>query len=340
MEYQEIIKNLNAEIYSPVYFLQGEEPFFIDNVIQHIESRVLDESQKSFNQYVFYGRETDMPTIINTARKFPMMGERQVVIIKEAQELRGFKIQDMQSLLLQYLKDPVPSTILVFGYKYKSIDKRTKLGKDLEKLTDFMDSKRIYDNQVPGWIESYCKARGVSLSQKAIMMLADHIGNNLQRLSNEIEKLLLNVKEGTEIDEKAVHKYVGISKEYNVFELQDAIGTKNMVKANKIVRYFAANPGNHPMVLIVGNLFSYFTKLLLVHSAGTSDKNAISRIIGVPAFFATQYLNAANRYSKQQVERNIQYISEMDLMSKGVGYNTSKDRESGLLTELVFKLMN
>ena len=226
MDYAEIMKSITAGQYAPVYFLQGDEPFFIDNIIDHIERNALDDAQKSFNQYVLYGKEIDFPQVITTARKFPMMGEKQVVIIKEAQELRGWTKDTNQSLVMQYLDNPVPSTILVFGYKYKSLDKRTKIGKALEKKAIFLNSKRIYDNQVPGWIQSYARARQVSIEQRAVMLLAENIGNNLQRLSNEIEKLLLNVKDGQSIDEQAVHRYVGISKEYNIFELQSALSSK------------------------------------------------------------------------------------------------------------------
>ena len=338
MDYAEIMKAVSAGQYAPVYFLQGDEPFFIDNIIEHIEKNALDESQKTFNQYVLYGKEVDFPQVITTARKFPMMGDKQVVIVKEAQELRGWNKDTNQSLLMQYLENPVPSTILLFGYKYKSIDKRTKVGKALEKQTVFLHSKRIYDNQVPGWIQSYARARQVSIDQRAVMLLAENIGNNLRRLSNEIEKLLLNVEEGKPIDEKAVHKYVGISKEYNIFELQTALSQRNRLKAQKIVRYFASNPGNNPMVLTIFNLFSYFSKLLLIHHSPQKDKNTIARVIGVHPFFAEEYIQAIKYYPLPVVIRNISFIRDADLASKGVGQLVPDDGD--LLKELVFKLMS
>ncbi|MFY0686310.1 MAG: DNA polymerase III subunit delta [Cyclobacteriaceae bacterium] len=339
-EYVEIVQDIQKSKYAPVYFLQGEEPFFIDNIVGHIEGNALDEAQKSFNQYVFYGKEVDFPTVLSTARKFPMMGERQVVIVKEAQELKGWNKEENQKLLTGYLDNPVPSTILVFAHKYKVLDNRTKIAKALVSKSIFLNSKKIYDNQIPGWIQSYAKARNAAVSQKAVMLLSENIGNNLQRLSNEIEKLLLNCKEGQEIDDKAVHRFVGISKDFNVFELQNALTAGNFAKALKITNYFAANPSNHPLVLTIFNLFSYFSKLLLVHQSPQKDKNSIARAIGVNPFFANEYLAASNRYSLPVVLRNIKFIQEADLNSKGVGFNMSKDKEVELLKELIFKLMH
>ncbi len=281
-----------------------------------------------------------MSTVINTARKYPMMGERQVVIVKEAQELKGWNVADVQQQLTNYLQNPVPSTILVFGYKYKSLDKRTKLAKEIQSASEFLQSSKIYDNQIPGWIQSYAEARGVKLTQKAIMMLSENIGNNLQRLSNEIEKLLVNVKPGQEIDDVAIHKFVGISKDYNVFELQHAIATGSFAKALKIVNYFGANPNSHPIILTIANLFNYFSKLLLIHDSGSTDKNTVSRVIGVPPFYASEYLAASNRYPREKVVANILLLAETDLRSKGIGYNTGKDKEAGLLKELIYRIIH
>ncbi len=294
--------------------------------------------KKSFNQHVLYGKEVDFAQVLTTAKQFPMMGDRQVVIVKEAQEMKGWTKETNQSLLSEYLNNPLASTILVFSYKYKSLDKRTKIGKEIEKHAVVLRSKRIYDNQVPEWIHSYARARNVSLTSKAVALLSENIGNNLQRLSNEIEKLLLNVPEGQSVDDLAVHKYVGISKEYNIFELQTALSTGNQQKAHKIVRYFASNPGNHPMVLTIYNLFSYFNKLLLAHKAPSKDKQSIAKAIGVHPFFAEEYLRALNIYSLPVVLRNIQFLRDADLASKGV--NQLVPAESDLLKELIHKLMN
>jgi len=338
MDYAEIIKNLGSGNYAPIYFLQGDEPFFIDNIVEYIEKNALDETQKSFNQHVLYGKEVELHKVLTTAKQFPMMGERQVVIVKEAQEMKGWTKELNQTLFFDYMESPLASTILVFAYKYKSIDKRTKLGKALEKKSVFLHSKKIYDNQVPAWIMNYTKSRGVQISNKAVMLLSENIGNNLQRLSNEIEKLLLNLKADDPIDEHAIHRFIGISKEYNIVELQTALSTANQKKAQQIVKFFASNPSNHPMVLTIFNLFSYFNKLLLAHQSPQKDKNTIAKVIGVHPFFAEEYVRALQHYPLPKVLRNIQFIHQADLSSKGV--NQLVPSEGDLLKELIYKLMN
>lgn len=337
-EYPEIIKNIQQGNFAPVYFLQGEETFFIDNIIDNIESGALDETQKSFNQVVLYGKETTLTDVIGTARRYPMMGERQVVIVKEAQEMRDWGKEDKQSLVLNYLENPLASTILVFGYKYKSLDKRTKLGKSMDKYSVFLNSKKLYDDKIPGWIKSYCQASHVKIDDAAVMMLSENIGNNLQRLANEIEKLLLNCKKGESISSQMVQRYVGISKDYNIFELQKALGTLNKLKAHKIVDYFASNPSNNPLVLTIYSLFTYFSKLLLIHQTDNKSDNAIASVIGVNSFFAREYIQAAKNYPLGKVVQNIKHLQDADLQSKGIGYATKK--EGPVLTELVYKLMN
>lgn len=338
MEYREIISQISAGQFSPVYFLQGEETFFIDNIISNIENKALDDTQKSFNQLILYGRDTNLTEIVGAARRYPMMGERQVVIVKEAQELRDWAKSDAQTLLSGYLENPLTSTLLVFGHKYKVLDKRTKLGKLLESKTTFLHAKKIYDNKVPEWIMSYTQAHQVKIEQPAVMMLAENIGNNLQRLANEIEKLLLNLNGGDVITSQMVQRYVGISKDYNIFELQKALSTQNKIKAFKIVKYFAANPGNNPLVLTIYSLFSYFTKLLMIHKSGSASERQLAQLIGVNPFFVKEYLIAKRHYPLPKVIRNLTYLQEADLQSKGIGYATKK--EDAVLTELVYKLMN
>lgn len=337
-EYGDIIKDIKKGTFAPVYFLQGEEPFFIDDIIRSIEEKALDETQKSFNQYVLYGKEASFSDILNVARKYPMMGERQVVIVKEAQEMKDWRKEEAQNLLITYLENPLPTTILVMGYKYKSLDRRTRLSKVLEKNTVFLLTKKIYDDKVPVWVTSYARLAEANISDKAVMILTENIGNNLQRLVNEIDKLKLNVDEGQLIDEAAVQKYVGISKDYNTFELQKAIALRDEVKAHKIVVYFAANPSANPLILLLANLFSFYTKLLLIHDNDAKDKNSVARVIGINAFFATEYLQAARNYPLQVVIRNIQLIQQADRQLKGIGYATMK--EGNILRELIFKLMH
>ncbi|MDE0470964.1 MAG: DNA polymerase III subunit delta [Ekhidna sp.] len=337
-DYYEILKSLKAKSFSPVYFLQGEETYFIDSIIKEIAHSALEESQKSFNQLVLYGKDTTLTDVIGAARKYPMTGERQVVIVKEAQEIKEWNTKDKENLILNYLENPLRSTILVFGYKHKSLNRRTKLGKAFEKHAVFLNAKKIYDNNIPDWIRSYCQANAVQIEEQAVMILSENIGNNLQRLSNEIEKLILNIKEEKQITSKMVQEYIGISKDYNIFELQKALSAANKRKAFKIAGYFASNPGNNPIVFIISKLFSYFTKLLMIHqSTDKSDRN-IAGLIGVNPFFVKEYLAASGNYPINKVMQNIKHLHEADLQFKGIGYATKKERS--ILTELIYKITN
>jgi len=337
-DYTQIIKDINSGSYAPVYFLQGEEAFFIDSIIENIENNALDESQRGFNQLVLYGKDTSLPDVIGAARKYPMMGERQVVIVKEAQEMKDWKNEDKQNMVLNYLENPLASTILVFGYKYKSVDKRTRFGKSVEKNSVFLNAKKLYDNQVPDWIRNYCKTQGVKIADGAVMMLSENIGNNLQRLANEIGKLLLNIKKDEVVNSAMVQRYVGISKDYNIFELQKALSAMNKLKALKIANYFASNPGNNPLVLTIYSLFSYFSKLLLIHHSNNKNEKALASLIGVNPYFVKEYIQAARNYPVGKVVQNIKFLHEADMQSKGIGHATKK--EGPVLTELVYKLMN
>ena len=336
--YLEIIQNLKNGLYSPIYFLQGEEPFYIDSIIREIGEHALTEAQKGFNQLILYGKDTSLTDVIGAARRYPIMGERQVVIVKEAQEIKEWNKEDKQTIVLNYLQNPLPSTILVFGYKHKTLDKRTKLGKAFEKHTIFLNAKKMYDNKIPEWIRVHCQVSKVKIEEEAVMMLSENIGNNLQRLSNEIKKMVLNVKENERINAAMVQKYVGINRDYNIFELQKALGMLNRSKALKIARYFSSNPGNNPMVLVIYNLFSYFSKLLMVHQSADKSDSAIASLIGVNPYFAKEYMMAARNYPVGKAAQNIKFIHEADLQSKGIGFATKK--EASILTELVYKLMN
>ncbi len=336
--YAEIVKEIQSGKYAPVYFLQGEETFFIDNIIDHIESSALEESQKSFNQAVVYGKDTTLTEIIGTARKYPMMGERQVVIVKEAQELKGWTKEDQQTLVLSYLENPLMSTILVFGYKYKSLDKRTKLGKAFEKKAIFLNAKKLYDNEIPGWIQAFCRASRIEIENEAVMMLTENIGNNLQRLANEINKLIINLSGQPKINAAMVQRYVGINKDYNIFELQKAIGVRNKQRVFKIINYFSSNPSNNPLVLIIFSLFSYFTKLLLIHHSSDKNEKAVAGLIGVNPYFAKEYLQAARNYPIHKIVENIHHLGTADLESKGI--NAATKKEGAILTELAYKLLS
>jgi DNA polymerase III subunit delta len=334
--FQEIVQNIQKGKLAPVYLLEGEETFFTDYIMSHLEANVLDDTQKSFNQHVFYGKDTNLDQIVSIARQFPMMGDRQVVLVKEAQDIADWKTDSKQEQLAAYLASPMPSTILAFAYKYKTMDKRKKVTKKFQEAGVVLTSKKLFDNEVPGWVTGYTKALGANITDGAKALLIENIGNNLQRLANELQKLKDNSKDG-KIDDDLVHRLVGISREYNVFELNKAVGSKDLAKAVKIVHYYASNPKENPLVLTLFQLNTYFVKLLLLHAHGAQDKAQIARIAGVSPYFAGEYAQAMRHYPMPKIIRNIGYLHQADLQSKGIGYPTMKEKE--VLTELVVKMM-
>jgi DNA polymerase III subunit delta len=336
---EHVLSDLKQKKYAPVYFLQGDETYYIDQLSDYIEENVLNETEKSFNQTIMYGRDANISTILNNARRFPMMAERQVVIVKEAQNISDLNREEGSKLLLDYLNHPSPTTVLVFCHKNKTLDKRKALGKAIDKLTVSVSTKKLYDNQVPGWIEGYIKLKGFGATPKAVQMLADAIGNDLERLANEIDKVIINFKDKGLIDEVIVQKYVGISKDYNVFELQKALITKDIVKANQIVNYFEANSKKNPIIPIMAILFSFYSKLLMaMHSKDRSQKG-LATALKLNPYFVQDYLTALNKYSLVQVVNNIHHIRVTDLKSKGVD-SSGSTTDGQLLKELVFKLLH
>lgn len=334
---ESILNDLKNGQYSSIYFLQGGEPYYIDLISDYIEEHALEASQKEFNQVVMYGKDHPVNSIVTNARRFPMMSERQVVIVKEAQNISDLNKEAGQKLLLDYIQNPLPSTILVICHKYKSIDKRKALGKQLDKHTVLITTKKLYDNQVPDWVSGYVRSKGFSIDPKGIQMLADYIGNDLERLSNEIDKVLINFEEKVTINADIIQKYVGISKEYNVFELQKALQNKDVVKINRIVNYFGANPKKNPIIPIIAMLYGFYSKLLLVHTAKDKSQGSLVSVLKVNSFFVKDYLMAARVHNLSQIINSIHHIKEADLRSKGVGFSHS---EGELLKELVFKLIH
>lgn len=334
----QVLKELKDGIFHPVYFLQGEEAFYIDQITNFIDENCLQEHEKGFNQMVLYGKDVAMNAVITNARRFPMMAERQVVIVREAQEIQDLGRDSGQKLLLDYLQNPSTSTILVFAHKHKTLDARKKLAKELDNKATLVTTKKLYDNQVPAWISDYVKGKGHSIQPKALQMLADYIGTNLERLANEIDKILINFEGPTEIDPGMVQRYVGISKEYNVFELQKALALRDVLKANQIATYFAANPKDHPVIPVITVLFGFFSKLLLVHHSKEKNDRALAGILKVSPFFVKEYLVAARNYPLGKVVDNIHNLAEADLKSKGVNSGNLADGE--LLKELVYRLMH
>ncbi|MCV9386171.1 DNA polymerase III subunit delta [Reichenbachiella ulvae] len=336
--FQEILKNLQAGQYAPVYFLQGEEPYFIDQIVDYIEEHAIEESMKGFNQIIVYGKDADIPNIINHAKGFPMMSERKLVIVKEAQELKGLDKEEGEKFFTAYLENPQPSTILVLAHKYKALDKRKKITKAFAKHAVLMDSAKMYDNQLPAWIESYVKAKGKKIEQKALFLITENIGNNLTRIANEIDKMLINIPNEDLIKPEHVYKNIGISKEYNVFELQKALSYRNVMKANEIVNYFKSDPKSNPIIPIIANIYAFFNKILLVHHSQNKSDKHLASLLGVHPFFVKEYMMAAKNYPLSKVINNIKYIKIADMKSKGIDYPTQSEGE--IMKELVFTLMH
>jgi DNA polymerase-3 subunit delta len=340
MTFEQIIADLKKKIYKPVYFLQGEEPYYIDLLSDYIEKNILSESEKEFNQTIVYGKELDVLTLISYARRYPMMSSHQVVIVKEAQDMKSLfpRSKEDKDPFQEYLLKPTTSTILVFCYKYGSVDKRTKTAKMLDKTSVLFDSKKLYDNQLPAWITTHAHDKGLKINPKAIQVMAENLGNDLTKIANEIEKLSLNVKPGEEITLDMVEENIGVSKEFNIFELQHAIGNRNVYKAYQIAEYFGSNQKVNPMVLTITQLYSYFMKVLIYHRLEDRSKNNAASELGVNPYFLNDYIKAAKEYSLGHCIRNIGYIHEYDLKYKGV--NSSNIGEGPLLKELIYKILH
>lgn len=336
---KQILTELNGGKYRPVYFLQGEEAFYIDAISDYIEKNALDEAQKGFNQVVLYGRDIDMNAVLQNARRYPMMSERQVVIIKEAQDLKDLGKEDTAKLLSDYIINPLPSTILVFCHKNKLLDGRKALAKTIDKNAALVNTKKLYDNQIPTWVSDYVKDKGFRIGVKATALLAESVGSDLAKISNEIDKMLINFKgKGEEITEDHIQKFIGISKDYNVFELQKALSDKDVVKANKIVNYFEQDPKNNPIIPIISVLYGFYSKLLVVHHQQDKSERNLASVLKVNPYFAKDYLNAARKYTLSASINCIRFLKDADLQSKGIKGGAMKDGD--ILKELVFKLLH
>ena len=331
--YEEIISDLKNRIFKPVYFLAGEEPYYIDLITDFIQEKVLPEAEKAFNQIVLYADDTNIAAIIDTARRFPMMASHQVLIIKEAQTLKN--LDD----LAIYLEKPLLSTILVFSYKYKTIDKRTKLYKTLESHGVYFESPRIRDYLIPAWIERYLMIKGIKTDPSASALLTEYLGTDLHKIVNELDKLIITLPAGKPfITTALIEKNIGISKDYNNFELQKAIGEKNILKANMIVHYFADNPKDNPITLSIASLFSFFSKLLTFHYLTDKSKNNVAAVLKVNPFFVKEYENSALRYDVSKTVQIISLLRTYDMKSKGYGDPGTEPGE--LMKELVFRILH
>jgi DNA polymerase-3 subunit delta len=337
----EIIKDLKARKFKPVYLLHGEEPYYIDQVINYIEDHVLTDMEKGFNQTVLYGKDTDMATILNAAKRYPMMSEYQVIIVKEAQDLKWAKETEGAGkeveYILNYFEKPLTSTILVLGYKYANFDKRKKIFKAISKSGVVFQSDLVRDYKLAQWIEDLVAEKGYRIAPQAAALMAEYLGADLSKIANEVDKLLLNITKAVTIDTDLVQKNIGISKEYNVFELQKALASRNALKCNQIINYFADNPKSNPMVMVLANLNAYFSKVLKYHYL--TNKNDAAKELGVNPFFVKDYELAARNYNVNKAFDVISLLREYDLKSKGVD-STGNTTDGELLKELLFKMIH
>lgn len=332
MEFTEVMNELKKKTYKPVYFLCGEEPYFIDLISDYIENNVLDPAEKEFNQSVLYGRDLDVQTILNEAKRYPMMGQLQVVIVKEAQNIK--EIEELSS----YFQNPLRSTLLVICYKYKTIDKRTNFGKFLQKSGFLFTSEKVKDWKLAPFISSMVTENNFTIGPKATSMLSDYLGNDLSKIANEIDKLKIILKPGSEITPEVIQRNIGISKDFNIFELTDALGKKDVLKANKIVNYFASNEKEHPALVSIGAIYNYFWKVLQLHLVNGTDEGEIAKAIGVHPYFMKDYTIAKKNYSLDKMKQIMGLLREFDLKSKGFDNTGTSGGE--LLKELVFRIMH
>jgi len=333
---ENIFKNIKNKAFQPIYFFHGEEPYYIDLAVEALENEVLTEDEKAFNQTVVYGKDTTYEQILALARQFPMMGDKQVIIVKEAQDLRLTK--EMEEALLHYVENPVESTILVLAHKYKKVDTRKKWAKILSKNSWLHLSEGIKDYQLAAWIQNQMKAFNIQSAPGISQLLAEYLGNDLSRISNELKKLQLVLKPNETLDGQLVELHIGISKDYNVFELQKAIGGKEMDRAMRIAIFMGKNMKNNPLPMVIGVLYNYFSKIILYHTVKNSPSATITKVLGISPYFVNEYTHAAHAFPLKEATKVISILREIDLKGKGLGSQNVADSE--LLVECVFKILN
>ena len=332
-EVRQLVEDIRNKNIKPIYFLMGEEPYYIDRISEYIEDNVLSEDEKGFNQMVVYGRDSSVDEIVSNAKRFPMMAEYQVIIVKEAQDLSRTIEQ-----LTSYAENPQPSTILVFNYKYKTIDKRKSLYKTLKKTGIVFESKKLYENQVADWIRRVLAPKEYTISPKASQMLVEFLGTELSKINNELEKLQIILPKGTQITPEHIEENIGISKDFNNFELRKAIGERDVLKVQRIVKYFGDNPKDNPMVVTIGLLYNYFSQLLHLHGLSDKSPRNVAAALKVNPYFVNEYLTAIRNYSMKQVSLSVSLLREFDVKGKGVGANAVP--QGDLLKELMAKIMS
>jgi DNA polymerase III subunit delta len=332
MSVEKIISDWNKKIFKPVCWLEGEEEYFIDKAINYAEHYILSESEAEFNLSVFYGKDANWTTVINTCRQYPMFADRQVVLIKEAQQMKD--IEKLEA----YIESPLNSTVLIVGYKEKKLDARKKFTKLIKEKGVLLSTKKMYDSQLPEWTQELLQSKGLTISQKGMVLLIDHIGNDLTRIENEIDKIVLNLDKRTTITEEDIEKYIGVSKDFNVFELQSSLAAKDIARSIRIIQYFEANPKAAPIQLVLPSLYGFFSKVFMMFGADTIDEKSLASAIGVNPFFIKDYLKAAKLYTYPGVEKALLLLHQYNLKSIGVGDTGTED--ASLLKEMAVKIMD
>lgn len=331
MSVEKIISDWKKGSFKPLYWLEGEEDFYIDKVVEYAEKNILSEAESSFNLTVFYGKDAAWADVVNACRRYPMFAERQVVILKEAQQMR-----DVEKLE-PYVENPLASTIFVVSYKEKKLDARKKFAKLVKEKGVMVTTKKMYDRELPEWTQNLVHGKGLTITPKGLALLVDHIGNDLSRIENEIDKLSLNLGKRTSITEDDIEQYIGVSKDYNVFELQSALAAKDLPRCLQIISYFEANPKAGPVQLILPSLYTFFSKVFMVFGAGASDDKSVAAAIGVNPYFIKDYMQAARLYSYPGVERLLVLLHQYNLKSIGIGSVNTED--ASLLKEMVVKIL-
>jgi len=332
MDHKLLLKEIRNKKFEKIYFLHGEEPYFIDVLTKAIQDNALEESERDFNQSILYGKDAEVLSLISELKSYPMMAERRLVILKEAQYFKA--IEQLES----YLENPANSTIFVICYKYKTFDARKKTLKNALKNGVVFKSEKVKEYQLAEWIQQYIKTTGYELTSKACMLLIESLGNDLGRIVKELEKLAILIEKGTIINENHIEENIGISKDYNVFELTNAVANKDNLKALKIVDYFEHNPKAADLVFVISNLFKFFSQIMRIHFLPNKSREAVARALGVHPFVAGELTNAKNKYDPRKIASNIALIHEYDLKSKGVGNTSATQGE--LMREMVYQLIH
>jgi DNA polymerase-3 subunit delta len=331
MSAEKIIADWKKGNFKPIYWLEGDEPFFIDQVVHYAEHKILPEAEASFNLSIFYGKDADWSSVVNACMRYPMFADKQVVILKEAQQMRD--IEKLES----YIDNPLASTIFVVSYKEKKVDGRSKLAKTLKSKGEMLSTKKMYDSQLPEWVNQMVASNQLSIAPKALHLLVDHIGNDLSRLQNEVEKLAVNLAGRKNITEDDIEKYIGVSKDFNVFELQDALGKRDLAKTIRIIHYFEANPKAAPIQMILPALYNYFSKVFMLYSLPNITEQSAAAALGVNPFFVKEYIATARRYDYEGIEKVLLLLHQYNLRS--IGVNDAGTSDAGLLKELAVKMI-